>query len=292
MFNDFEGFKRIKNTVNLTIEGIYDVLSSYQSEMGEMKYVSNLGVRTILVKLEGKYDATIRIHGKQIIIERILEEGMTKDALPTEENGKNIEMAQADRMIDQIAELLQDFIKNGKVKEHITSAKLVMKMIQSEKKILGGLLTAGTTFDFTDIRNNKLLYQAIEKPINKEYAIKSIESKMEVVSVNYEKLINNNIISIQEKPFRITEMKLDTTSVKTNFISLGNDREIEISADYTDNHYVIELSKIVIGSIDCLDSQIKKEYRVEVNDIKNINLVVASAVLLDEYFETINSNKK
>ena len=59
MFNDFEGFKRIKNTSNLTIEGIYEILEPYQKEMGEMSYISNLGVRKILVKLDGKYDAEI-----------------------------------------------------------------------------------------------------------------------------------------------------------------------------------------------------------------------------------------
>ena len=59
-----------------------------------------------------------------------------------------------------------------------------------------------------------------------------MSNKMEVVSVNYEK-IDNDIISIQEKPFRVTEMKLDNASVKTRFVSLGNDREIKISADKT-----------------------------------------------------------
>lgn len=291
MFNDFEGFKRIKNTANLTIEGIFELLEGYQKEMGEMSYISNLGVRKILVKLDGKYDAEIRINGKNIIIERILEEGKEKDKEPTVEEGKKIEMAQADRMIDQISELLQDYIKNGKIKEHITSAKLTLKMVQKEKKLLGGILPSITQFEIRDVNNN-LVFEAVDKPINKVYSIKSIENKMEVVSVSYEK-IDNDILAIQEKPFRVTEMKLDTASLKTRFISLGNDRKIKISADYTDNHYTVELKDIVIGAIDCLDPQIKKEYRIEVNDKTNINIVVAAAVLLDEYVAhlSIGNNK-
>ena len=287
MFNDFEGFKRIKNTSDLTIEGIYEILESYQKEMGEMSYISNLGVRKILVKLDGKYDAEIKIQGKQIIIERILEEGKVADRLPSKEEGKKIEMAQADRMIDQIYDLLKDYIKNGKVKEHITSSKMILKMEQKEKKI-ANVFSVGTYFEITDV-NNKVVYQAIDKPINKVYSIKNMSNKMEVVSVNYEK-IDNDIISIQEKPFRVTEMKLDNASVKTRFVSLGNDREIKISADYTDNHYMVELSEVVIGAIDCLDPQIKKEYRIEVNDIYNINLVLAAAVLIDEYTATVTDS--
>ena len=34
---------------------------------------------------------------------------------------------------------------------------------------------------------------------------------------------------------------------------------------------MVELSEVVIGAIDCLDPQIKKEYRIEVNDISNFN---------------------
>ena len=52
MFNDFEGFKRIKNTVNLTIDGIYEVLEQYQNEMGEMKVETNLGVKKIKYMLK------------------------------------------------------------------------------------------------------------------------------------------------------------------------------------------------------------------------------------------------
>ena len=282
MFNDFEGFKRIKNNKNLTIEGIYELLEQYQKDMGEMKINSNLGVKTIIVKLSGKYDAEIKIQGKQIIIERFLEEGMIADKVPSVEEGKNIEMAQADRMIDQISELLQDYMKNGKIKEHITSSKMTLKMEQKEKKI-AKIFSAGSYFEFKDI-NNKVVYEAVDKPINKVYSIKNTSNKMEVVSVSYEK-IDNDIITIQEKPFRITDIKLDKSSVKTRFISLGNDRKIKISADYTDNHYTIELSDIVIGAIDCLDPQIKKEYRIEVNDKTNINIVIAAAVLIDQYIE-------
>lgn len=290
MFNDFEGFKRIKNPVNLTIDSIYEVLETYQKEMGEMQIITNLGVKKILVKIAGKYDAEIRISGKQIIIERILEEGKEKDNEPSAEEGKQIEMAQADRMIDQISDLLQDYIKNGRVSEHITASKRTLVMEEKEKKNLGGLLPATKMFVIKDVNNNPV-YEVTDKKINKVYSVKNLSNKMEVVSVSYEK-IDSDILTIQEKPFRITEMKLDTTSVKTRFISLGNDREIKISADYTDNHYTVELKEIVIGAFDCLDPKIKKEYRIEVNDISNINLVISAAVLIDEYLEKTMLNNK
>lgn len=290
MFNDFEGFKRIKNPVNLTIDSIYELLETYQKEMGEMQIITNLGVKKILVKIAGKYDAEIRISGKQIIIERILEEGKEKDNEPSAEEGKQIEMAQADRMIDQISDLLQDYIKNGRVSEHITASKRTLVMEEKEKKNLGGLLPASKMFVIKDVNNNPV-YEVTDKKINKVYSVKNLSNKMEVVSVSYEK-IDNDILTIQEKPFRITEMKLDTTSVKTRFISLGNDREIKISADYTDNHYTVELKEIVIGAFDCLDPKIKKEYRIEVNDISNINLVISAAVLIDEYLEKTMLNNK
>ena len=290
MFNDFEGFKRIKNPVNLTIDSIYEVLETYQKEMGEMQIITNLGVKKILVKIAGKYDAEIRISGKQIIIERILEEGKEKDNEPSAEEGKQIEMAQADRMIDQISDLLQDYIKNGRVSEHITASKRTLVMEEKEKKNLGGLLPASKMVVIKDVNNNPV-YEVTDKKINKVYSVKNLSNKMEVVSVSYEK-IDNDILTIQEKPFRITEMKLDTTSVKTRFISLGNDREIKISADYTDNHYTVELKEIVIGAFDCLDPKIKKEYRIEVNDISNINLVISAAVLIDEYLEKTMLNNK
>ena len=290
MFNDFEGFKRIKNPVNLTIDSIYELLETYQKEMGEMQIITNLGVKKILVKIAGKYDAEIRISGKQIIIERILEEGKEKDNEPSAEEGKQIEMAQADRMIDQISDLLQDYIKNGRVSEHITASKRTLVMEEKEKKNLGGLLPATKMFVIKDVNNNPV-YEVTDKKINKVYSVKNLSNKMEVVSVSYEK-IDNDILTIQEKPFRITEMKLDTTSVKTRFISLGNDREIKISADYTDNHYTVELKEIVIGAFDCLDPKIKKEYRIEVNDISNINLVISAAVLIDEYLEKTMLNNK
>ena len=46
------------------------------------------------------------------------------------------------------------------------------------------------------------------------------------------------------------------------------------------------------GAFDCLDPKIKKEYRIEINDISNINLVIASAVLIDEFLDKTMLNTK
>ena len=101
---------------------------------------SKYRLKKIIVKLAGKYDAEIRISGKQIIIERFLEEGKEKDNEPSVEEGKKIEMAQADRMIDQISELLQDYINNGRVSEHITASKRTLIMEEKEFECITGLL--------------------------------------------------------------------------------------------------------------------------------------------------------
>ena len=69
-----------------------------------------------------------------IIIERILEEGNVPDEIPSENKGKNIELAQADRMIDQIYDAIKDYMVDGEIKEHITSSKLILQMNESNEK--------------------------------------------------------------------------------------------------------------------------------------------------------------
>ena len=110
---------------------------------------------------------------------------------------------------------------------------------------------------------------------------------MEVTSVNYADL-NENIIEIQEKPFNVTTMKKDDTTDKLRFISKGIGKKLKISADYTENHYVIELNEIVIGAVDCLNPLTRNEYRIEINDLKEMHFVVSCAVLIDTYMKKEN----
>lgn len=276
-FEGFEGFKRIKNEKNFDIEKIYSILEKYQKEMGAMSYSKEDEKTKIIIDVPGKYNIEIRISGKDIIIERILEEGQTLDEI-SDENGKVVEMAQTDRMIDQIYDLLNDYIDDGIITEHITSTKQVLTMKEVENK---GIFLNNDFYKVTN-EENKVIYEIDHKKFNKLFSIKSLECHMEVASMSYEK-VSEGKYSIQEKPFTITVIKRDTTTEKLRFISEGAGKKIKISADFTDNHYLVELNEGVIGAIDCLRNQGKKEYRIEINTLKEKHFVVSVAVMLDIY---------
>lgn len=278
IFEGFEGFKKIKNEKNLTLEKIYSVLEKYQDAMGNMKFSEDRNKNIITIDIKGKYDANIRLENGFIIIERILEPNQVPDELPSEEKGKKIELAQADRMIDQIYDLIKDYMDDEKIKEHITASKITLNMKESQYK---GIFSKGTFFEVVN-EENKLLYEIVHKKFNKLFSVKSLECHMEVTSVNYEN-IKLKKIDIQEKPFNITSFRVDTETDKLRFVSDGIGKKVKISADYTDNHYTVELNEIVIGAIDCLDPQNKTNYRIEVNDLREMHFVVSVAVLIDTY---------
>lgn len=278
IFEEFEGFKKIKNEKNLSLEKIYSILEKYQKEMGNMKFSEDLDNNLITIDIKGKYDANIKLVNGYIVIERILEENATPDELPSEEKGKKIELAQADRMIDQIYDLLKDYMDDENIKEHITASKITLRMKESQNK---GIFSKGTSFEVVN-SENKLLYVIVHKKFNKLFSVKSLDCHMEVTSVNYENM-GNKRFEIQEKPFNITTLKVDNTTEKLRFVSDGIGKKIKISADYTDNHYLIELNEIVIGAVDCLDPQNRTEYRIEVNDLREMHFVVSVAVLIDTF---------
>lgn len=278
IFDGFEGFKKIRNEKKLSIEKIYSILEKYQDHMGKMKLLGETDNQVIIVDLKGKYDANIRLSDDFIIIERILEANATPDELPSEENGKKIELAQADRMIDQIYDLIKDYIDDENIREHITSSKVTLRMKESQNK---GIFSKGTFFEVYN-NDNKLLYEVVHKKFNRLFSVKSLDCHMEVTSVNYSNAYNK-VIEIQEKPFNVTKMKVDPKSDKLRFISEGIGKKVKISADYTDNHYVIELNEIVIGAVDCLDPQNRTDYRIEVNDLREMHFVVSAAILIDTY---------
>lgn len=278
IFEGFEGFKKIKNEKNLSLEKIYSILERYQKEMGNMKFSEDLDNNLITIDIKGKYDANIKLANGYIVIERILEENATPDELPSEEKGKKIELAQADRMIDQIYDLLKDYMDDENIREHITAPKVTLKMKESQNK---GIFSKGTFFEVVN-SENKLLYEIVHKKFNKLFSVKSLDCHMEVTSVNYENM-GNKRLEIQEKPFNVTTLKVDDTTEKLRFVSDGIGKKIKISADYTDNHYLIELNEIVIGAVDCLDPQNRTEYRIEVNDLREMHFVVSVAVLIDTF---------
>lgn len=278
IFDEFEGFKKIRNEKDLSIEKIYSILEKYQDNMGKIQLLGEADNQVIIVDLKGKYDANIRLSNDFIIIERILEANATPDELPSEESGKKIELAQADRMIDQIYDLIKDYMDDENIREHITSSKVTLRMKESQNK---GIFSKGTFFEVYN-NDNKLLYEIVHKKFNRLFSVKSLDCHMEVTSVNYSNAYNK-VIEIQEKPFNVTKMKVDPKSDKLRFISEGVGKKVKISADYTDNHYVIELNEIVIGAVDCLDPQNRTDYRIEVNDLREMHFIVSAAILIDTY---------
>lgn len=278
IFEGFEGFKKIKNEKNLSLEKIYSILEKYQDAMGNMRFSQDKDKNVITIDIKGKYDANIKIENGFIVIERILEANATPDEVPTEEKGKKIELAQADRMIDQIYDLIKDYMDDENIREHITSSKVTLRMKESQNK---GIFSKGTFFEVVN-EENKLLYEIVHKKFNKLFSVKSLECHMEVTSVNYEN-IRMKKLEIQEKPFNVTSFGVDSSTEKLRFISEGIGKKVKISADYTDNHYTVELNEIVIGAIDCLDPQNRTDYRIEINDLREMHFVVSVAVLIDTY---------
>ena len=61
IFEGFEGFKKIKNEKNLSLEKIYSLLEKYQNDMGKMEYVSSQENQVINIDIQGKYNAIIRL---------------------------------------------------------------------------------------------------------------------------------------------------------------------------------------------------------------------------------------
>lgn len=284
-FEDFEGFKRIKNEKDLKIEDIFKLLENYKTEIGQLKLEDS----NIIADVNGKYYIKVSIHGKQIILERHLEQGHIKDDELMVDSA--IELSQTDRMIDQIYDLLNDYIKNDIVTEHITSSKKVLYMREEFKKIAGDLLTIGKLFKVED-EQGKVICEVHEKILMNEFVLKNCLTKREEWSLKYPNYKQDRY-TILKQPFERIDISRNTNEVKNIFEGNIKKSKLKIAADYSDNHYLIELDEIVIGSIDCMDPLIKKEYRIEVNDLSQEYLIIAIAVLVDTFAlkQYMESNK-
>ena len=133
-FEDFEGFKRIKNNKNLSIKDVFELLEKYQEEIGELRFDLNSEQSNIIADIRGKYLIRISIRADEIILERELEENHIEDDILKVDSA--IDLARTDRMIEQIYDLLRDYIKNGTITEHITSVKRVLYMKEDVKRAL------------------------------------------------------------------------------------------------------------------------------------------------------------
>lgn len=102
--------------------------------------------------------------------------------------------------------------------------------------------------------------------------------------------INKDKFLILRHPFENIIVKLDKNSIKRTFISEFSTKKLKVTADFSNNHYLIEINEIVIGAIDCLDPNSKLNYRIEINDLEYEFLVVAIAIIIDVYCNNKKEN--
>ena len=276
-FEDFEGFKRIKNNKNLSIKDVFELLEKYQEEIGELRFDLNSEQSNIIADIRGKYLIRISIRADEIILERELEENHIEDDILKVDSA--IDLARTDRMIEQIYDLLRDYIKNGTITEHITSVKRVLYMKEDVKRALANLIVVGKLFEFSDT-TSKIIYEARENPLMNEFIFKNCKEKREAWTLKYSDYRNDKYTFLK-KPFEKKEIARNKDEVKNIFEGKINKKDLKIAADYSDNHYLIELDEIVIGSIDCMDPLVRREYRLEVNNLNYEYLVVMIAVMID-----------
>lgn len=279
LFEDFEGYKKIKNTMNLDINQIFNLLMKYEKEIGTITLDEN---NIIFINIENSTIVKLCIENSNIIIERKIKSDGVQFYEKSFEEGKNLDIAKADRMIEQIYDLINDYIENnGEVSEHITSSKKVVYMQEEERYVLGGLISLGNMFKIKD-ENGKEIYAAIQKKFNNIYVLKNLQTKLEEFSINYEEL-NSGKFSIIKPPFNKLDFVEDKETTKTSLKCKNLKDTFEISGDYTDNHYLIEENEIVIGSIDCLDPLVKNKYKIEINNLEKETLIIAIGIMMDIY---------
>ena len=276
-FEDFEGFKRIKNNKNLSIKDVFELLEKYQEEIGELRFDLNSEQSNIIADIRGKYLIRISIRADEIILERELEENHIEDDILKVDSA--IDLARTDRMIEQIYDLLRDYIKHGTITENITSVKRVLYMKEDVKRALANLIVVGKLFEFSDT-TSKIIYEARENPLMNEFIFKNCKEKREAWTLKYSDYRNDKYTFLKQ-PFEKIEIARNKDEVKNIFEGKINKKDLKIAADYSDNHYLIELDEIVIGSIDCMDPLVRREYRLEVNNLNYEYLVVMIAVMID-----------
>lgn len=270
-FEEFEGFKRIKNIKHLKAEEIFSILEKYQNELGKLTLNENLEVPSIQIVAEEKFYVEVRVFEDEIVVERKAEESTKND--------EDLSMIRTNRMIEQIYDLINDYMDDGVITEHITSVKETLYMREGKNTIINGLISTGTFFELIN-ENNEVLYTATQNFINKIYSIKNKKIGREELVVKYNNS-NYDEFTIIKPPFDTIILKKDENSVKTIFRGNLSTKEIKISADYTDNHYLIEVNEIVVGAVDCLDPLKQNTYNIEINNEEYRALIFAIAVILD-----------
>ena len=280
-FENFEGYKRIENNKQLSINEIFELLKKYEKEIGLIMIEQDIE-NSIIIKVQNKYIVNLRLEEKNIILERKFQKDEINNSKKILEEGKDLAIIQADRMIEQIYDFLNDYIKNdGNITEHITSTKKNIYMEEQERFLFKGAISLGNIFKIKD-EDGKELYEAKKNHINKLYSIKNLKTGRQEYSVRHENS-DENKFSVMKQTYDKIDFYKDDNYIKTILKGNALKKEFKITADYTDNHYLIELNEIVIGAIDCLDPLIKNRYKLEINDLEQEVFIVAIAIMLDIY---------
>lgn len=268
---DFEGIKRITNKLELKVEEIFTMLKNYQDAIGTLTMQED----RIIADTEGKYYIDIYLNGNQIVIERKLEKGFEPEEYVVGEDLKSIDMSVADRMVEQIYDFLIDFIKNdGNVSEFITGVKSVFT-VKYDANVMFDKLAVYNTDKFAayEIKNKKFM---------KELSVYNVGARRELVTIKYADIKNNRYMVIKP-PYTTIYVSKSSLEEKTTFTATAEGKELKIKADYSEQHYLIELDEVVIGAIDMLHPSTGNTYRIEINNEQTIYLVLAALGIVDIY---------
>ena len=269
IMNDFEGVKKILNDRKLTIQDLYELLKRYNNEIGNVELKEN---GKIIADVDGKYLIEIYIVGEFIKIERVIEKNYNEEKINLGTDLKSIDLSIADRMVEQIYDLIKSIDENGNPVEHITGVKKVLFVKQEEGRLRNH-------FYFTTQTGEKC-YEIKENKILKDFTAMNSISRMQEFTIQYRDMLNGKYIIIKT-PYTVIEISKNSDSLKTLFEGVVNTRKIKVEADYSNNHHLIEVDDIVVGAVDSLNSNTKDSYRVEVNDLNYEYLIVALTIIID-----------
>ena len=270
IMNEFEGFKKIKNTKKLDIENIFEALNNYKEEIGNVELLDN---GKIIADVDGNYFIEIYLTSDGFIkIERVIEEGKSEGTRTVGYGLKSVDLSKADRMVEQIYDFLNTIDPTGDVVEPITGVKKVLLAKQEN-----GMLR--NHFYFTDEEGNKK-YEIKENKILQKFGGMNSETREEVFEVQYPDARNHNYVIIKPNELFIP-VRRKKESFKVTFNGDIVEKNLQITGDYTANHFNVELDEVVIGAIDSLNDTLKDTYRIEINDLKYEYLIVGLTIIID-----------
>lgn len=270
IMDNFEGIKKIKNDRNMEIENIFEALSCYKNELGEIKLEEN---GKIIIDIDGHYYIQVYITNDGFIkIERIIEEDRSEGTRSVGYGLKSVDLSKADRMVEQIYDFLNTVDSTGDIVEPITSAKNVLYVKQEE-----GILR--NHFYFTDENGNKK-YEIKENKILQSFTGMNSETREEEFVIQYSNKEDSNYLIVRNSSLAIP-LKKKKEAEKITFNGDVLVKNLQVSGDYTKNHFNIELDEIVIGAVDCLNDTLKDSYRIEINDLNYEYLIVAITIIID-----------